>query len=76
MAFGIKNIGATYKRAMVTIFHDLIHKLVEVYVDDILTKFVKREDHLEDLRVIFERMRQVNLNSNTRKCVFGVSSYG
>ncbi|KAA0065921.1 uncharacterized protein E5676_scaffold259G00210 [Cucumis melo var. makuwa] len=29
----LKNAGATYPRAMVTLFHDLIHKEIEVYVD-------------------------------------------
>ena len=26
MPFGLKNAGATYMRAMMTIFHDMIHK--------------------------------------------------
>nr|XP_025884738.1 uncharacterized protein LOC112940689 [Solanum lycopersicum] len=34
MPFGLKNAGATYMRAMTTIFHDMIHKEIEVYVDD------------------------------------------
>lgn len=50
-------------------FHDLIHKYIEVYIDDILQKSMKNEDHLEDLRVIFERMRQFNLNLNPKKYV-------
>ena len=36
MPFGLKNAGATYQRAMVTLFHDMIHKEVEVYVDDMI----------------------------------------
>jgi len=34
MAFGVKNAGATYQRAMVTLFHDMMHREIEVYVDD------------------------------------------
>uniref|UniRef100_A0A2N9H4H7 Reverse transcriptase domain-containing protein n=1 Tax=Fagus sylvatica TaxID=28930 RepID=A0A2N9H4H7_FAGSY len=34
MPFGLKNAGATYQRAMVTLFHDMIHHEIEVYVDD------------------------------------------
>ena len=26
MSFGLKNAGATYQRALVTLFHDMIHK--------------------------------------------------
>ncbi|PKI37054.1 hypothetical protein CRG98_042558 [Punica granatum] len=33
MPFGLKNVGATYQRAMVTLFHDMMHKEIEVYVD-------------------------------------------
>ncbi|PKI75847.1 hypothetical protein CRG98_003762 [Punica granatum] len=36
MPFGLKNAGATYQRAMVTLFHDMMHKEIEVYVDDIV----------------------------------------
>ena len=39
--FGLKNIGATYQRAMVTLFHDMMHKEVKVYVDGIITKSKK-----------------------------------
>ncbi|PKI53834.1 hypothetical protein CRG98_025775 [Punica granatum] len=31
MPFGLKNAGATYQRAMVTLLHDMMHKEIEVY---------------------------------------------
>ena len=34
--FGLKNVGATYQRVATTLLHDLIHKVVEVYVDDMI----------------------------------------
>ena len=37
MSFGLKNAGATYQRAMVALFHDMIHHEIEVYVDDMIT---------------------------------------
>jgi hypothetical protein len=40
MPKGLKNAGATYQRAMTKIFDDLIHKIVECYVDDIVVKAV------------------------------------
>ena len=38
MPFGLKNTGATYQRAATTLFHDMMHKDVEVYVDDMIVK--------------------------------------
>ncbi|KAH9308861.1 hypothetical protein KI387_036772, partial [Taxus chinensis] len=49
MSFGLKNAGATYQWAMTYIFHDLIHKIVESYVDDLLAKAKKSCDHPEVL---------------------------
>ncbi|XP_070018124.1 uncharacterized protein [Nicotiana sylvestris] len=39
MPFGLKNVGATYMRAMAAIFHDMMHHEIEVYVDDICERF-------------------------------------
>ena len=36
MPFGLKNAGATYQRAMMAIFHDMMHQELEDYVDDIV----------------------------------------
>jgi hypothetical protein len=54
MTFGLKNAGATYQRAMIYIYHDLIGKLVEIYIDNIVVKSTSTEGHLEDLRQVFE----------------------
>ena len=72
MSFGLKNAGATYMRAMPTIFHDMIHKEIEVYVDDVIIKSRESSDHLTHLRKLFERLRRYNLKLNPAKCAFGV----
>uniref|UniRef100_A0A2N9G8S6 Reverse transcriptase domain-containing protein n=1 Tax=Fagus sylvatica TaxID=28930 RepID=A0A2N9G8S6_FAGSY len=54
MPFGLKNAGATYQRAMVTLFHDMIHHEIEVYVDDMIAKSRTAQDHLTDLRKLFQ----------------------
>ncbi|XP_069149116.1 uncharacterized protein [Solanum lycopersicum] len=58
MLFGLKNAGATYMRAMTTIFHDMIHKEIEVYVDDVIIKSRESSDHLTHLRKFFELSRR------------------
>uniref|UniRef100_A0A2N9H3G7 Integrase catalytic domain-containing protein n=1 Tax=Fagus sylvatica TaxID=28930 RepID=A0A2N9H3G7_FAGSY len=74
MPFGLKNAGATYQRTMTAMFHDMMHKEIENYVDDIVVKFKKREDHLGILRKVFDRCRLYKLKMNPLKCAFGVSA--
>ena len=38
MPFGLKNTGATHQRMATTLFYDLMHKVVEVYVDNMMIK--------------------------------------
>ncbi|CAN6687889.1 unnamed protein product [Malus baccata var. baccata] len=72
MPFGLKNVGATYQRAMNAIFHDLIGQSMEVYIDDIVVKSKTEEQHLVDLRQALTRMRIHKLKMNPKKCAFGV----
>ena len=74
MTFGLKNAGATYQRAMNYIFHDLIGKLVEIYIDDVVVKSKSAGGHLEDLRQVLERTRRFGLKMNPKKCAFGMSA--
>ena len=73
MPFGLKNAGATYQRAATTLFHDMMHKDVEVYVEDMIVKSRDRADHLAALQRFFERIRQFRLRLNPKKCTFGVT---
>jgi len=50
MPFSLKNARQTYQRAMQTIFDDMLHKIVECYVDDLMVKSKKRVVHIGDLR--------------------------
>ncbi|CAL8993010.1 unnamed protein product [Prunus brigantina] len=65
MPFGLKNAGATYQRAMNLIFHDLIGRTVEVYIDDVVVKSPSKA---------FTRMRAHDLKMNPKKCAFGVTA--
>jgi hypothetical protein len=72
MTFGLKDVNATYQRAMNLIFHELLGIIVEVYIDDIIVKSTGLESHLADLRLVFGKMRQYGLTMNPLKCAFGV----
>ena len=73
MPFGLKNTGVTYQRAMNVIFHEFIGKFMEVYIDDMVVKFDKKDTHLDHLRKAFEKMRKHGLKMNPLKCAFGVA---
>ena len=54
MPFGLKNADATYQRAMMVIFHDMIHIDIEVYVNDILVKSRTHAEHPQALARILQ----------------------
>jgi len=74
MAFGLKIAGATYQRAMVALFHDMMHKEIEVYVDDMIDKSRTKDEHLVNLHKLFGRLWKYQLKLNPAKCTFGVKS--
>ena len=45
-----------------------------VYVDDMLVKSQREEDHLEDLRETFDTLRSYNMKLNLGKCILGVTA--
>ncbi|PKI41723.1 hypothetical protein CRG98_037879, partial [Punica granatum] len=74
MPLGLKNAEATYQRAIITLFHDMMHKEIEVYVDDMIAKSKEGEDHLVNLKRLFDRLKKYKLKLNPTKCTFGAKS--
>ncbi|GLT54392.1 hypothetical protein SLA2020_275940 [Shorea laevis] len=75
MPFGLKNAGATYQRLVNAMFKKQIGRNVEVYMDDMLVKSLKSEDHLADFEETFSVLRRYKMRLNPAKCAFGVSSW-
>ena len=73
MPFGLKNVRATYQRTMTAIFHDMMHKEMEDYVDDIVAKSKTRTGHLQVLEQVFKGCKEYKLRMNPMKCAFRVS---
>ena len=59
---------------MTTIFHDLLHVIIEDYVDEILGKSKIHDSHIDVLTTIFERLEKYKVCLNPKKCIFGVKS--
>src|SRR6185437_10465871 len=56
------------------IFHELIGKIMEIYIDDVAVKSKGYREHLADLCRALECTRKHGLKMNPNKCAFGVSA--
>ena len=74
MSFGLKNIGATYQRLMNKMFAHQIRRNVQFYVDDMLVKSLREDDHLSDLQETFDTLQAYNMKLNLNKCAFRVTT--
>ena len=71
---GPKNIPSLYQKVMATeIFPDMIHRILEVYLDDLITWSKTLDELTKNLQLIFDRLRSYNLTLNPEKCRFGMS---
>ena len=73
MPFGLKNAGVTYQRLMNKMFTRQIGRNVQVYVDDMLVKSLRENNHLDNLQETFNTLRSYNMKLNPSKCVFEVT---
>jgi hypothetical protein len=74
MPYGLKNTLPTFVCVMHKTFGDLIRDLVEVYVDDIVIKVKLRASLLDNLALVFDRLRLTHTKLNPDKCVFRVTT--
>jgi hypothetical protein len=72
MPKGLKNAGGSFCRMTAKVLHSQIGRNVLTYVDDIIVKSMKQENHIADLQKTFANFRQASLKLNPEKCVFGV----
>ena len=72
MPEGLKNTGGSFSRMTAKVLHSQIGRNVLTYVDDIIVKSTKQENHITDLQETFANFRQAGLKLNPKKCVFGV----
>ena len=70
--FWIEECWCNLSEAMNYIFHKLISKIVEIYIDDVVVKSKGYKEHLADLRETLECIRKYGLKMNPNKYAFGV----
>ncbi|GJZ51356.1 reverse transcriptase domain-containing protein [Tanacetum coccineum] len=72
MPFGLCNAPGTFQRCMMTIFHDMIKKTMEVFMDDFLVFGNSFENCLSRLDKMLKRCEDINLCLNWEKSNFMV----
>jgi hypothetical protein len=71
--FGLKNVGATFQRAMDHAFSGLIGKFMEDYKHDLTVHSKTRGDHIHQLRFFFDTCRLYGVSLNPNKSLFTVT---
>ena len=71
---GLKNVPPYFQQSMTqTVFPAYIHKILEIYLDDLITWSKNIEDLIKNLQKIFTCLRKHNMLLNPEKCHFGMS---
>ncbi|GJZ11757.1 reverse transcriptase domain-containing protein [Tanacetum coccineum] len=70
MPFGLCNAPGTFQRCMMAIFHDMIEKTMEVFMDDFLVFGDSFATCLSNLDKMLKRCEDTNLVLNWEKCHF------
>ena len=73
MPFGLCNALATFQRCMLSIFSDMVERIMEVYMDDITVYGGDFEECLTNLKAVLRRCIEKNLVLNWEKCHFMVN---
>lgn len=70
MPFGLKNAPATFQRLMNYVLKDYINKICLVYLDDIIILGTSLQEHCENIRKVFSKLKQFNLKIQLDKSEF------
>ncbi|GJW15718.1 reverse transcriptase domain-containing protein [Tanacetum coccineum] len=70
MPFGLYNAPGTFQRCMMAIFHDMIEKTMEVFMDDFSVFGDSFDSCLSNLEKMLKRCEDTNLVLNWEKCHF------
>ncbi|GJR76892.1 DNA-directed DNA polymerase [Tanacetum coccineum] len=70
MPFGLCNAPGTFQRCMMVIFHDMIEKTMEVFMDDFSVFGDSFDSCLSNLEKMLKRCEDTNLVLNWEKCHF------
>jgi len=70
LPFGLKNAPAIFQRALDDILRDHIGVRCYVYIDDIVIFAKTKEEHFQNLEIVFRTLLDANLKVQVDKCEF------
>ena len=70
MPFGLTNATSTFMRLMNEVLKSFLGKFLILYLDDILIFSKTKEEHLDHIRQVFQRLKEKKLLINLKKCSF------
>jgi hypothetical protein len=70
MPFGLCNAPAVLQSLMHSVFGKALNRYLRVYLDDILTFSKTKEEHLNHLRSVFDKLRANGLRARREKCEY------
>lgn len=70
--FWIKNVGATFQRAMDIAFSNEKDVFLVVYLDDVTILSYSYDEHLNHLRIMFQKGRKFDISLNPKKSLFSM----
>lgn len=70
MPMGLKNSPSTFQRVMDDVLKDLLNRCCVVYQDDILCFSTSLQEHMVNLKKIFQRLRETNFKIQMEKSEF------
>ena len=71
MPEGLRKAGCTFNRTISAVLDKQLDRNISAYVDDVVVRSKKHEDHISDLRETFANLRKHGLKRNPEKCLRG-----
>lgn len=71
MTFGLRNGAQTFQRFINQVLFGL--EFCVPYFDDLLIASTSEQEHLQHLKLVFERLQEFGVSLNPSKCIFGKS---
>jgi hypothetical protein len=72
MTFGLRNAGPTFQRFIDQVLFGI--PFVFKCINDVQIASKTREEHIQHLKIVFERFRKYGVKINLEKCEFGKNS--